>query len=330
MNLEDVIDPEYGLQQDDYSLSRPRFGDEGQLEVVGWSGRCHSTKYYIVKCHACSEDFELFGEGYFKSLKNSLREMSLPCGCGRPVWSEEQYRILCKRKATELGYAFIDFIGNSIKAKTKIKMWCMQHGTWETSTISGLLNLGNGCPKCANEGRSENNRKPDEDMITSFFASGAFHPDTKFWRSDRLSSQGFKCFWKVYCPECSFTGESACNDLQKGHRPCGCCQMRQQEAYINIIMDCDNTVAIKFGITRDSSLRTKQQSSKCFYIVKQDSVYTFPSVESCKAAERECKQTLDCGVVLKRDMPDGYTETTWAYNLDKIKQIYEKHGGVPV
>ena len=45
MNLEDVLDPEYGpvnsvhsLQQDDYSLSGVRFGDEGQIEVVGWRG----------------------------------------------------------------------------------------------------------------------------------------------------------------------------------------------------------------------------------------------------------------------------------------------------
>ena len=38
MNLEDVIDPEYGLQQDDWSLSKPRFGKESQLEVVVWSG----------------------------------------------------------------------------------------------------------------------------------------------------------------------------------------------------------------------------------------------------------------------------------------------------
>lgn len=44
-------------------------------------------------------------------------------------------------------------------------------------------------------------------------------------------------------------------------------------------------------------------------------------------AERECLQELECGVVLKRDMPDGYTETTWYYNLEKIIQIYERNGG---
>ena len=44
----------------------------------------------------------------------------------------------------------------------------------------------------------------------------------------------------------------------------------------------------------------------------------------------ECKKELDTGVVLKRDMPDGYSETTWAYNIGKVKDIYERNGGVLV
>ena len=39
---------------------------------------------------------------------------------------------------------------------------------------------------------------------------------------------------------------------------------------------------------------------------------------------------LDTGVVLKRDMPDGWTETTWSYNIGKVKSIYERNGGVLV
>jgi hypothetical protein len=53
-------------------------------------------------------------------------------------------------------------------------------------------------------------------------------------------------------------------------------------------------------------------------------------VEQCKKAERECKKELETGVVLKRDMPDGYSETTWAYNIGKVKDIYERNGGVLV
>ena len=64
MNLEDVLDPEYGLQQDAWSLSKPTFGEEGQLEVVGWSGIQGRIKLYVLKCDKCSQGSELFGEGY--------------------------------------------------------------------------------------------------------------------------------------------------------------------------------------------------------------------------------------------------------------------------
>ena len=50
MNLEDVIDPEYGLQQDEWSLSKPKFDEEGQLEVIGWSGRqkTNNARFYLL------------------------------------------------------------------------------------------------------------------------------------------------------------------------------------------------------------------------------------------------------------------------------------------
>lgn len=72
MNLEDVIDPEYGLQQDEWSLTRPKFGKEGQLEVVGWSGKSGSNNLYILMCLTCNQDSELFGEGYFRSVKGGF------------------------------------------------------------------------------------------------------------------------------------------------------------------------------------------------------------------------------------------------------------------
>ena len=85
MNLEDVIDPEtvnsvHALQQDEWSLSKPTFGEEGQLEVVGWSGKRagRNDKFYVGRCTKCSQDSELFGEGYFRSLKVNLIQKSLP------------------------------------------------------------------------------------------------------------------------------------------------------------------------------------------------------------------------------------------------------------
>ena len=330
MNLEDVVDPEYGLQQDDWSLTRPKFGEEGQLEVVGWSGKSYTNKYYILKCNKCSLDSELFGEGYFRSEKGKLLTGHVPCGCSKKThWSKEQYSVLCSRKAKELGYTFLGFIGDWKGVHTKIKMLCEKHGEWTRGSIHTLTNGGNGCRGCQQDALVRATTKPDNIMIESFFKTGSFHPQTKFFRSEKKSKQGYMPYWLVSCPECGETGESASNSLQGGHRPCSCSKHRQQEAYINWLTDDhNNTVAIKFGIARDSKLRVKEQNLKSTYAIKQHSVYKFPDVASCKKAERECKQRLECGVVLKRDMPDGYTETTWLYNLEKVEEIYKRNGGL--
>jgi len=189
VNLEDVIDSEYGLQQDEWSLSKPRFGEEVQLEVVGWSGKNTTNKYYILKCDLCSGDHELFGEGYFRSVKSSLVKGQVPCGCSRsPSWTKEQYHMLCSRKAKELGCTFLTFAGEWKGGGTKIKMLCEKHGVWDSGAVASLINLGSCCPKC----RDEACRKPDSDMIASFLSSGAFHPATRFWRSERKTKQGCK------------------------------------------------------------------------------------------------------------------------------------------
>ena len=333
MNLEDLINGD-GLQQDEWSLTIPTFGEESQIEIIGWSGRSWSNKHYILRCSKCSQDAELFGEGYFRSLKSDLVNGKVPCGCAKsPRWSKEQYATLCLRKAKGLGYTFIGFEGEWKGAFTKIKMLCGKHGEWSSGTVSTLTSMGQGCRRCRDEATIETltlrNTKPEEVMIAAFFRSGAFHPGTKFYRSERRTKQGKRVYWFMSCPECGEVGESASNHLQKGHRPCACSNQRQQECYINWLIDeTNNTVAIKFGIARDSKQRIKKQDRQSVYTLKQHSVHSFPDVASCKKAERECLQELECGVILKRDMKDGWSETTWVYNLGKIIEIYERNGGV--
>jgi hypothetical protein len=329
MRLEDVLDSETGVLQDEWTLTQPTFGKNGQLGVVGWSGRDKSgNKYYILKCSKCSQDSELFGEGYFRSVKCNLVKGRVPCGCSKkPEWSQEQYSVLCSRKAKELGYTFLGLTSEWKGRTTKIKMSCEKHGEWLSGAITNLINIGTGCPECG----AEASIKPDDIMIDSFFASKAFHPDTKFWRSERLRSSGWAAYWHMYCPMCGEVGESLSGDLQKGHRPCACSKQRQQECYINWVVDeHNNAVAIKFGIARDSKQRIKNQNRQSVYEVRQHQVYVFSTTAACKAAERECKKSLVCGVLLRRDMPDGYTETTHSNNLTKVIDIYKKHGGVLV
>jgi len=326
LNLVDLVDDK-GLQQDEWSLTAPRFGKDGQLQVVGWSGKSGDKKRYVLKCGKCANDSELFGEGYFKSVAGSLNKGHVPCGCSSaPRWTKEQYAILCSRKAKNLGYTFLGFDGEWSGNNTKIKMSCDKHGEWGTGSVSTLVLKNNTCPRCA----VDMSTKPDDVMIKSFFTSRAFHPDTKFWRSERKTVQNKKGYWFVDCPECGEIGEANSGDLQQGKRPCACSPMRQKQCYINLISDSFGVVALKFGVANNSFARVNRQDKVSSYKVTNHCIYEFTTKDSCKQAERDCKKELECGVVLKRDMPDGWSETTWPLNLDKIKQIYKKHGGIEV
>ena len=201
MNLEDLID-ENGLQQDEWSLSVPVFGCQGQLKVLGYSGEVCRVKQYITKCDRCAQDPEIYGEGYFKTSKQHLLKGSIPCGCGkRHERDRRQYEVLCKRRSTEAGYDFVGFEGVWRYSSTKVKLNCMEHGTWIIWKINHLLTRTVVCPLCPGEDRGRK-RLPNEVMVSSFFASGAFHPDTKFWRSERKASSGGRVYWHMFCPIC--------------------------------------------------------------------------------------------------------------------------------
>ena len=332
MNISELLDSSAGLQDDVDELNK-RFGTFKQLEVIGWSGRdTRGYKFYILKCDICSRDNELFGEGYFKILRNNLLNGVLPCGCSKsPRWSQEQFYTICSRKASDLGYIFSGFVGEWEGAHTKVSMLCHTHGVWETTTIHSVTAGGTGCPLCKVIKVGEKNRKTDEVMIKSFLSTGYFHPETQFWRSQRTNSMGYKPYWYVFCPSCETSGESANSDLRIGKRPCMCGAHQQLEAYIHLVVDNGTTVAVKFGVTGNSNNRLRQQRSRTTsYNIEAYTLYRFLTKVDCRNAERECKRELECGVVLKRDFPDGYTETTWAYNIDKIIEIYERNGGVKI
>lgn len=320
---------EENLEQDEWSLSRPVFGKQSQLQVVGFL-RIRKKKEYVLKCEICANDQELFGDSaYFTSLRCNLEKGQIPCGCGvSPRWTIEQYRILCERAATSLGLKFLGFHGEWKGYATKISMSCELHGVWESSFINNLINNKRGCPTCRNDIARQVNLKDDEALIQAFLSTGSFHPDTKFSRSERKDKAGRKVYWRVYCPECGTISESKISHLRQGSKPCDCTQQRQKNAYISKICDESKIIALKFGISVNPGVRFKQQNSTCIYNVELFKTFEFENTLSCKNAERDCLKELECGVISKAEMYDGWTETTWVYNMGKIIEIYERNGGV--
>ncbi|MNG05873.1 hypothetical protein D3C84_890870 [compost metagenome] len=134
----------------------------------------------------------------------------------------------------------------------------------------------------------------------------------------------------MYCPQCDSNSISYAGHLQAGKRPCDCSQFRQKFAYIHILNDGVCDIGLKFGVANNCNNRLTQQNSRNPILVKSFMNFEFQSKERCFSAEAECKEKLECGVVSKHDMPDGFTETTYLYNIENIVEIYKKYGGVMV
>lgn len=325
MNFKEVVTHTDNLIQTDFCGSK--FGNNDQLEVLYFD---NESKQYVLFCSVCTKDPELFGEGYFKSTRQQLT-FGVPCGCSRiPKWKKEQYEVLLKRKAPELKLQYISMLGEYRGAHTKIRLSCEKHGHYDTNTITGLLNKGRGCPRCKADKISERMLKPDDELIKSFFNSGMFHPDTQFKRSAKTNKHGYKTFWEVFCPVCGQTAVAAINSLQMGVKSCGCKRTKQTLCYINLIQDDEKTIAIKYGITGNFKRRFLEQKFYSSFKIENYGIWSFSSHEDCISAENECQEIFDVPAVSKSEVGDGYTETTYIHNLDKVISIYESYGGVRI
>lgn len=304
------------------------FGKELQIKVLG-SNVNHNyskSKRYFVECLECKKDPELFGEGIFISSKSNLLKGCIPCGCSRrPSWTEEQMKIRLDRVSVGKNYKVVgwaeEYKGDETRVHIKSEV-----GESKSSIIRTLM-LGSGCPLISDKLIGIRSKKSDESMIAGFIITGQFHQDTVFKRNTtRVNNKGSFTFWDVICPDCNTEYTSHCTNLKAGKLGCDCGKYRQRQAYINIIDDGTMNY-LKFGVANISRKRLWGQNSNNTLKMTQLCVYEFSTKSECLSAERECRGALVCGVVDKQLIPDGWTETTYSYNLDKIVEIYIRHGG---
>lgn len=141
----------------------------------------------------------------------------------------------------------------------------------------------------------------------------------------------FKNSKSKFIRKCSRHGryETSISDYCSYNIGCPICGCRdQKEAYINIIKKGDEVVALKFGIAKNSKQRIKNQDRRSEFQIEQYGVWLFQKINACKIAENHVRKSIKCRLLSKEQMPDGYTETTSADNLEAITKIYEKYGGV--
>lgn len=129
------------------------------------------------------------------------------------------------------------------------------------------------------------------------------------------------------CPEHGEQSKSLDSFFLQGSDCPQCAGSSQRQCYIHRVMDEGLDVALKLGIAKDWQRRLRNQNTNNLFQSENIGVWEFKEVKDCKAAERECKQTLQTGVLSAREMKDGWTETVSVLDLEKVIAIYEKHGG---
>lgn len=310
------------IEDDLYEYKLPK---NNACKVIGQFGKYRSNRYYYVFCETCAEDPELYGDGIFRSVRTNLMSGRVPCGCGgRYEKNEQQVLTIVGRHLEKHGLVFKGWSGGFIGGDSKCLINCPIHGDYISSRVSTFTRLDNKCRGCFYESL----KLSEEEWSSVFLSSGSFKEGTRFWRSENKNTSGWKTNFFIECGECKEVYERTSSALKEGNVPCSCGPNKQDFAYINLISDGRTPVALKFGISSKPTFRFLQQKVQCVFDMTEFASWKFPEITKCREAESLCKKILQTKVLSKEEMPDGWTETTYISNLDKIIEIYESYGGV--
>ena len=249
---------------------------------------------------------------FFQTAKNHFLGKGCPYCAGRHKTSESLISDFKLNHGDRYDYSKVNYVN----AKTKVKIICKEHGEFE-QLPNGHLD-GKNCPECS--GNVKSNK--DDFIVKAINIHGEGSYDYSFVEYKRAILPV-----KIICNKHGEEFEQSPNAHLAGKGCSICAGQSQQEGYINAVLDGETLVAVKFGIANKYKVRVNQQNSKSLFTVKNLWSFKFPTVEDCKVAEKHCKAELERGILTKREMPDGYTETTHSYNIDRIIAIFIYHGG---
>ena len=313
------------------------FGERNQLKVLLWDGSRNKNGkgniLYTVQCNICINDPEMYGDATYLVTKGHLTSGRYPCGCSKsPKLSEEQVLLKVKRACEKIGHTFLRIHGEYNKTRTRIVASCPTHGEMEHKAALDILS-GRGCVKCREDKVKNSLTLPDEHFINRFLATGNFHPDTVFKRSERLTPAsryvyGTKMYWDVHCPVCDKCVEGHATSLLGGHSPCACSSFGKVFMYLHAICEEGDSLALKYGVATSPNKRLAAQAKKCIYDVIRVRLWRFKDSSDCRQAEAEIKRVIPSKLLSKEDMEDGWTETCSPEYQDAIEEIVMRFGGI--
>jgi hypothetical protein len=215
-------------------------------------------------------------------------------------------------------------VTSSIKIRDRIEIVCPIHHTFIQRFDHHKY--GSGCPKCASVSKADIFSMTNEEYIAK-----ANKVHNNFYDYSKTIYKNSKSKVVIICPIHQEFKQNAASHLAG----CGCpdCGLTgfqpQNPATFYIFKVTDNV--IKFGITNNLNRRFKEVRSKSCYDVEILYQFNFDVGYIARDIERVIlsdKSISKC-VVSKADLPSGYTETTYIYNLSKILQIVENFTNAP-
>ena len=300
------------------------------IKVLGYVGdwRWSNTKLHLV----C----DTHGEWDTTSISNFKKAASCPkCGVAkrttklRKTW--EQHKAECQAVAKP-GITVLRYIGEWKGIYTRIVCRCEKHGEWDTSNIN-KFKYGRSCPKCKAEittKRNIDNISKPEDLI----------PMCEERCGEGVSIVGYCKPWrgvltplKINCEKHGVLRVRNISQFLRRGDTSGCPRCAgndQQTCYINVVYDNQTPICLKFGIAKCYRTRLASQNSRNLFQMEHAQLYSFPSVVDCRSAETACKIELATGILNRKELSDGWTETVALTDYDKVVSIYERFGGVRV
>lgn len=112
---------------------------------------------WMVQCPVCSHDEYVKAglcDGKFYMTRGNLKYGYLPCRCSASYrYTAEQITYKVRKKIEKKGYVWIGWITKP-SSIGKFKYICKSHGE-QKGTANNLLNIGQGCPQCANKNQQQ-------------------------------------------------------------------------------------------------------------------------------------------------------------------------------
>lgn len=294
--------------------SKGYFGED-YIVVVQDPLRRASLKWTLM-CEFCEKTFSAVPLDIFRG--------NISCACGYRYYKTTELKVQRLLEVLTPKQITFDTDIKILHSHQKIDLKCnICNLEWKAAWTT-LVNRQSGCAKCV--GRYSYS---DEEYIEKINSSGGAYKyvskdfDHKIFNRDCVN---------VQCLNCDLIWSKTVSDAVVGKHGCPACQTNgynpSQNGYFYIlsIKKDSNLLGYKFGISNYPEKRLKGITRKSDLKIKMIALFKFEDGAAAQSLESNIKKSFG-NFLTKKVIPDGYTETICATELnDLITIIYKRLG----